>query len=635
MYEHYERHRTDNITDPAVRRSQPISTISGWDRERDDSIDTQINTTDPTAAITNGQINKTTTTISTSTTTINNEPQLKTRKISKSEQTDESTPIEIDGIKCACEDDEPTANTTSVQTDDIVETIAIGPVAFDNTTAATAATDPIETSPSIAAAAATATTVTSTKGVSSISNISQVYNEQISGNIVICNGNGHVSVSEDESSSSPQKESIASGNEALRQVLEIDTFEKEEESKEIVQELVEEILQKSESLLDDCQKTLERENILNETEASSPVIKDDEIELAVSEMVKGVLDLKKDANSNKQLATVSIENASVNIENNNADNDTQQQQHQLNAATHTDDNQKTDLVLSSAIISNNNLTTNEFDFDDGDDDDDDEDVITLNEDIVVKRDVNGAVNQSAIDAENCDKENRNTSKTGVSGKVTDVDDVELHIVDGRTGRPTRPPAEKLNSPTDINDDDNGKERTEVAVEKMTKNVSANDINETSTEEFVRSIVDEIVDKCVLRDVEQERNDNNINNNIEIDENTTAIETEQDFNSSTTNKSIENVTNDNIQIVSVPIESEESTKIITAKKGKAKDDEINKIDKPIESTNETGSSHGIKLGRSQSISTSTSTQVENNHFGKFAFSLIESIQIVVGNPMVFE
>ncbi|KAK5644035.1 hypothetical protein RI129_007880 [Pyrocoelia pectoralis] len=33
MYEHYERQRTDNITDPAVRQQRPISTISGWDQQ--------------------------------------------------------------------------------------------------------------------------------------------------------------------------------------------------------------------------------------------------------------------------------------------------------------------------------------------------------------------------------------------------------------------------------------------------------------------------------------------------------------------------------------------------------------------------------------------------------------------------
>ncbi|XP_076665181.1 A kinase anchor protein rugose isoform X4 [Andrena cerasifolii] len=33
MYEHYERQRSDNITDPELRQQRPISTISGWDQQ--------------------------------------------------------------------------------------------------------------------------------------------------------------------------------------------------------------------------------------------------------------------------------------------------------------------------------------------------------------------------------------------------------------------------------------------------------------------------------------------------------------------------------------------------------------------------------------------------------------------------
>ncbi|XP_049825585.1 neurobeachin isoform X2 [Aethina tumida] len=33
MYEHYDRHRADNITDPLVRQQHPISTISGWEQQ--------------------------------------------------------------------------------------------------------------------------------------------------------------------------------------------------------------------------------------------------------------------------------------------------------------------------------------------------------------------------------------------------------------------------------------------------------------------------------------------------------------------------------------------------------------------------------------------------------------------------
>lgn len=32
MYEHYEKQRSDNITDPELRQQRPISTISGWDQ---------------------------------------------------------------------------------------------------------------------------------------------------------------------------------------------------------------------------------------------------------------------------------------------------------------------------------------------------------------------------------------------------------------------------------------------------------------------------------------------------------------------------------------------------------------------------------------------------------------------------
>ncbi|XP_046395262.1 neurobeachin isoform X2 [Ischnura elegans] len=41
MYEHYERHRSDNITDPAVRQQRPISTISGWDQHAHNSYQTR------------------------------------------------------------------------------------------------------------------------------------------------------------------------------------------------------------------------------------------------------------------------------------------------------------------------------------------------------------------------------------------------------------------------------------------------------------------------------------------------------------------------------------------------------------------------------------------------------------------
>ncbi|XP_054265424.1 neurobeachin isoform X12 [Macrosteles quadrilineatus] len=44
MYEHYERQRSDNITDPALRQQRPISTISGWEHQASRNIITYQNT---------------------------------------------------------------------------------------------------------------------------------------------------------------------------------------------------------------------------------------------------------------------------------------------------------------------------------------------------------------------------------------------------------------------------------------------------------------------------------------------------------------------------------------------------------------------------------------------------------------
>lgn len=599
MYEHYERHRTDNITDPAVRRSQPISTISGWERERDDTTVEEASTiaaTTPTSAALTATdaVATTTTATSTESAAITNGTDAiaanqKTRKVSKSEQTDESTPIELDTIKCACDDND---DDDDGDVDDELH---------DSTSEKAVKQAASSQSPAVEPA----------KNVSSISNISQVYNEQISGNVVICNGNGHVSASEDESSSqSPQKDVLSgssvnvgatasTGTDALRQVLEIDTCEKEDESKEIVQELVEEILQKSESLLGDCQKTLERENILlNETETSSPVIKDDEIELAVSEVVKGVLDSKKDANSKQQLA----EAAALAI------GDSEKVDAAIPSIIPSDDNQKTDLALSSAIISNNNLnnnnlTANEFDYDVNDVDEGE--AITISEDIVDEDDAdNDSVKQLA---ENCDKANRNTSAVGVvnAAAATDIADIQLQ------------PA-----------------------------------GDTTTEDFVKSIVNEIVDKCVLHnEQEKERHANNINNNVvqpvaaaisAIAVNTTAAselvgqnEADENYNAKNalnSKSTSSDIVTDKIDTTSVPNESDETNKNVQTKTIDAKDDDNSQIEKnTIETSVQGDQPTKAKVSRSQSISTSTSTQVENNHFGKCSSQMV-FISIEFATPL---
>lgn len=183
MYEHYEKHRTDNITDPELRQSRPISTISGWDQERDENgIQPQIQQSQQVQTVPTEELE---------------EKEL--------EEENSTNPIE-NGVG-----ERETPKTT-------------------------------------------------------ISSITDVYNKEISG---------------ENLSNSPMKDHEGS---KLREILEEQLGDPEQETKEIVAEIVEEILQKSEKLLDECKQ--ESDDLLNQIE--TPVIKDEEIEQAVHEVVQGV-----------------------------------------------------------------------------------------------------------------------------------------------------------------------------------------------------------------------------------------------------------------------------------------------------------------------------------------------------------
>lgn len=327
MYEHYERHRTDNITDPALRRAHPISTISGWDQDRDDPVNSgaqpieSTTTTVPPPSVANKKVEA----IETA------EPSVPyTNGINKSEQTDdddEAIDLDTDTVKCACTDEDQ-----------------------QNVTEATEA--PI-------------------KNHQSISSISDVYNKQINADVQ-CNGVSHEIDTEEDTTSlsmSPEKESdtgssIGGGQAALKKSLDIDGEEEEDdeeeemggEGKEIVEEIIEEILQKSEEMLSDCQKEAVAAQIdMEHGTTSSPVIKDDEIELAVSEVVKGVREIEmktKRDNENitqEQLITNKTSTTTTPTTITSTPNTTME-----TIDTNIND-EKTD--LSSAIISNENLNT--------------------------------------------------------------------------------------------------------------------------------------------------------------------------------------------------------------------------------------------------------------------------------------
>ncbi|XP_055524886.1 neurobeachin isoform X9 [Wyeomyia smithii] len=262
MYEHYEKHRTDNITDPALRQQRPISTISGWER----------------GAGGGGAAGET-----------GNDDR------DRSEKGGELAAIEGPTKKCVCE---PEA---------IVEEDKQG---------------------------------------------------KLRGGIE----NGHEGVEEEEEEFEEEEEEEELEEEQveeeldeeeeelsqseLKRALEIGSLkESQKVSEQVVEGIVEEIISKSESLLKQSEEELQDSSA--EQATSSPVIKDEEIELAVNEVVKGVLSLKTSGT-----ATAGSTGEDDALNNNNS----------ISTDSVT---QKTDSVASSAITSgnsnnlnNNNLSSN-------------------------------------------------------------------------------------------------------------------------------------------------------------------------------------------------------------------------------------------------------------------------------------
>lgn len=199
MYEHYEKHRTDNITDPELRNSRPISTISGWDQERDEMHN-------------------------------NIHPQIQQSQQVQTVQTDDFNE----------KDDEQPQQLKAIEQSRTINESPQQQQSQEQTTR--------------------------------IASISDVYNKEI---------NGEVStVVIDEQQQQPQDGETSK----LKDILEQQLGNPEEESREIATEIVEEILQKSEKLLDECKQV--SDDLLNQHETA--VIKDEELEQAVHEVVTGV-----------------------------------------------------------------------------------------------------------------------------------------------------------------------------------------------------------------------------------------------------------------------------------------------------------------------------------------------------------
>lgn len=558
MYEHYERHRTDNITDPALRRAHPISTISGWDRDRDEPIENTAG--NQTTAIASAQTN--------------GGPV----KISKSEQTDENDIVDLDNVKCVCED--------------------ITDEAEDGGDDDGTATKNIELHTPITNGSV-ATTVETTKPISSISSISQVYNEQLTGTSVVCNGNTHTTNSEDESMSSPRKETDngnhTAGSDALRKSLEIDSYDANEDNKEIVEEIVEEILKNSENLLDDCKRSLDED-----TETASSVIKDEEIEHAVSEVVKGVRQIEMMSKRDSENNATNLKNAESTATP-TIDDDPMPQSISIIDDTRND-NQKTDLVLSSAIITNNNIIL-------ANDDDkqttpitDPSNDVAESEDIeqivtnIVNDVIENCVNQTLND--NAEKCNNDHSKT-----LTTQNDIVDNINNNNTDVNTNNEINDNNNPNNTNDNNDNaiisntnivqEQAAEVVNTVLNEAVNATTVQTKETnEEFVTNIVNEIVDNCINLELP---NNGDKNNNSQAHQISEIIKTEESLAQSA--QSATAPTAESIQTPKIAVDE----KLTTASKHLSDD--------------EHSDNRPIKLSRSHSTSISTSTQVENNHFGK--------------------
>lgn len=260
MYEHYERHRTDNITDPSVRQQRPISTISGWEG------------TTPAAggAIVRGEIESSEASIEEIETHVddvaNNNSGHPHHHHHHRQSHHQRPSFECEGaVQEPAEEqlhETPQKASTTKNTDDDMEN--------NNGKAAASVIE--------ARAGESDIENNNKRETGGLKTISDVYLEEVNNN---CNGT---------LSDSPGK-TISSVDDDEEDDVEVAEMEQKNETQEVVERIVEEILAKSEKLL--LNATVDAENNNSgtsngadeETTRTSPVLKDEELERAVSEVV--------------------------------------------------------------------------------------------------------------------------------------------------------------------------------------------------------------------------------------------------------------------------------------------------------------------------------------------------------------
>ncbi|TMW46246.1 hypothetical protein DOY81_008674 [Sarcophaga bullata] len=263
MYEHYERQRTDNITDPALRQARPISTISGWEREE---IQQQQH-----AAVHNAA----------SVTSLEDAPQV-----------DEDCDDDIEANECLNHHLQNDKNDPDVERDE----------------AEGKCDCVIETESSEKYTDSTKENALNDTAKSSISNVSDVFNEHMKSEVAVTaiNYNGNVSGSTNAcATSTPFKTKFLTDQEDTAETVSVSNLEEVETEESKTTDLlanlnIDEVLKDSEKVLSDCKL------VVDELQETSSVIKDEEIELAVNEVVQGVLN-----NEKKQTKEPSLENQLV------------------------------------------------------------------------------------------------------------------------------------------------------------------------------------------------------------------------------------------------------------------------------------------------------------------------------------
>ncbi|XP_058978117.1 neurobeachin isoform X7 [Musca domestica] len=335
MYEHYERQRTDQITDPALRQARPISTISGWEREEMQQQHGSGNVVHN----------------ATSVASLEDVPPVEEEveeidMEEESTQQDEEIEEPVEESKCACASDETNA------------TAVAAPTCEEKSTEVETEEETKEAASGDAAAIK-----------SSISNISDVYNEHIKSEVLVvataqCNGNASSTSTNTSANTTPAKTAslppataaAAGGPEALKKTLNIDDLEELElenakaaTSVEDAEAHVQEVLKNSEKVLQECKL------VADEMQEASSVIKDEEIELAVNEVVQGVLN-----NEKKQIKEPSMETSTKAAEETKAELEESDKVSLLNTKNLLNNNltEAEAEATTASTIDNNNVNNN-------------------------------------------------------------------------------------------------------------------------------------------------------------------------------------------------------------------------------------------------------------------------------------